>query len=108
MAFETWDNPNERKSLQRERQARLASTPISSFQYSDVIFTAANTDTEIPITLQVGQEGAATIRFIPVSLPGAGTVYRDVSASAKAWSPTRIYLRFSSTGTVRMLIFTEA
>lgn len=108
-----------------EETARRTSVPFAKFEYVSVTFSAADTDTDIPITLNptdpeavrwivVGTEGTATALVggwdgpvVSLSL-SPSAIYRDGSASRRAWTPTTIWLRSQQAGTFRLLLFLEA
>lgn len=96
-----------RKSLERWAPAVEARFPWANTQFVTVTFGTANADHDIAHTLNVGGN-ANNIRWIVVSATSAAVIYRDGSATAKAWTANRIWLRASATGTVRLFLFTEA
>jgi len=103
MAF----TPDEQQALQRERVARLRSTPISRYVYVDVSFDTANQDTDIALGDLKPQDPDA-VRWVPVSLSTAATIYRDLSGTAVAWQQSHIKLRSSAICDARLLLFVEA
>ena len=82
-------------------------SPAARFQYVDVTFpSGANTDIDIPHSLKAPDPSA--IRFQVVSADRAVAVYRDLSGSAKAWTPSVIYLRASvASAACRLLLTVE-
>jgi hypothetical protein len=94
------------REFERERSARLASSPIAAYEYVDATFTGAGSDLDIPHTLDpIDPE---SVRWLVVSNSAATSVYRDLSGAAKAWQSTHIWLRASAACTVRLLLFLEA
>jgi hypothetical protein len=81
--------------------------PFSTYQYVDVTFpSSANTDLVITHTLSVTDP--ESVRYIPVDLSSAGVVYRDKSATRRAWGNGYIILRASSSSLqARLLLCVE-
>ena len=78
-------------------------TPFASFEYVDVTFGTANTAHIIPHSLSGPTEG---IRWIPVSIEGNGTIYRDNAIGRQAWGSDYIVLRSSLANQVCRLLLT--
>ena len=110
-------------ALRREETARRASVPFARFQFVTVTATTADTDIDIPHELHptnpedvrwivVGTEGTASALVGgwdgPITAVSSGSIYRDASASRKAWQPGYIWLRAMHPGTFRLLLFLEA
>lgn len=90
--------------MARDVENRL---PFALTQYVEVTFpSTANTDLVIPHTLNPADPEA--VRFLVVSQEAAGHVYRDASASRRAWGTAYVILRsdIASLG-ARLLLFTE-
>ena len=112
-----------RADLHREETARRESVPFARFQYVTMTAPTADVDVDIPHDLNpsdpetvrwlvVGTEGTASTPVGgwdgPVVVVSSGSVYRDASASRKAWQPGYIWLRAMHPGTFRLLLFLEA
>lgn len=82
------------------------SVPFSQYQYVDVVFTTADSDTFIEHQLKTDDPEA--IRYEVVSRDRAGDVYHDYSAARRAWKPGYLLLRCATAGArVRLRLFTE-
>lgn len=84
--------------------------PYSRFEYVNVTFNAsANVDTDIPHSLSPSDP--EIVRWEVVSLghtAAAGVIYKDTSATRKAWQTTHIYLRSTvASVTARLRLFLE-
>lgn len=81
--------------------------PIATSEYVDVTFAStANADTVIPHSLNTPNYD--DIRYLVVEQDGAGSVYRDLSATRRAWGRNYLILRASTASlTARLLLFTE-
>ena len=110
-------------TLRQEETARRESVPFARFQYVTLTATAADTDIDVPHDLNptnpeevrwivVGTEGTASATVGgwdgPIAAVSSGSIYRDASASRKAWQPGYIWLRAMHPGTFRLLLFLEA
>lgn len=105
MPFESFKG-EQFSALQRERQNRRQSTALARYVYADVVFTAPDTDVDIPLG-DLNPSTAQSVRWIPVMLTAAAVVYQDQSGTAKASTPTHLWLRASAACTARLLLFTE-
>lgn len=101
--FEVFTSPPQRAALERERAARLASTPIARFQYVDVTFLAPDQDLAISHTL--APLDPTSVCYIPVRLSAGAVVYQDQSASATPWTSSLIRLRASAACAATLLLF---
>ncbi len=102
----TWTTA-ETLDVQRERTARLKSTPMSRYVYANVTFSATNQDTDVALG-DLKPQNPDDVRWIPVELSAAAVIYRDTTGTAAAWTQTHIKLRASATCTARLLLFIEA
>lgn len=101
--FDEFSDAGERKALQRERSARLNSTPMQRFQFVDVTFPASGSDTDVVHTLAplVPED----VCYVVVKISAGAAVYNDQSATRTAWTSNRILLRCTSACTVKLLLF---
>lgn len=75
-------------------------------QYVDVTFGTAGADTVVRHTLSTARPN--DIRYLVVQQDAAGSVYRDLSPTRRAWGADYIILRSSASGLkTRLLLFTE-
>lgn len=96
-------------TLRQEETARRTSVPFARFEYVTVTFATANVDVDIVHTLR--PTDPESVRWIAVSTestPSAGVVYRSSAAARLPWSQSRVWLRCTHAGTVRLLLFLEA
>ncbi len=93
MAFEEFRDSNEKASLNRERGARLESTPLRRFQVVPVTFASANVDVDIAHTL--APTSPEDICYHVMKQNKAGVVYQDQTVTRIAWTATTVRLRSS-------------
>lgn len=82
----------------------LKMLPINTYEFVNVTFAAADTDTVIATTLVT--DSPNDIRWIDVT-PGTGRVYRAADPNKTPWKNTYIILRSSAIGSTRLLLFVE-
>jgi hypothetical protein len=68
--------------------------PFSSFQILDVEFGTADTDVYVEHSLKTDRPDE--VRFEVLSIDKGGVVYRDGSASRRAWQAGYLFLRCSA------------
>lgn len=90
----------------------LKRTPMSQYEYVDVVFGPLNTDTAIPYSI-LAPEDPETIRWIDITPNTVGTstpafVYRETGIQRAKFTAYNIVLRATQTGyTTRLLLFLE-
>ncbi len=104
--FPAFADTGQRKNLETLNQEMLTRTPVQQFQYVDVTFSAANTDTGIPHTLKVSDVNA--VRWVMVSVNAAASIYRSTTGAATPWQANQIWLRASAICIARLYVFVEA
>ncbi len=82
------------------------SSPIASWQYVDVTFTGAGTDTDIAHTLDPKAE-IENVRWEVVAIDADTTIYRDPAPTRRPWQATHIWLRAGAACHARLLLFLE-
>lgn len=92
-----------RLPLERERTARLATTPISAYQYVDVTWTGSG---ERDIAHDLAPTDPLSVRWLVVQKTAAMDIYQPVTATAA--TTTTLWLTSSAAGTARLLLFLEA
>lgn len=91
-----------RLALERERTARLQSTPTSAYTYADVTWTAAG---ERDIAHGLPNTGAP-VRWVPVMTTAPMRLSQNPAGTPA--TATTIYLTSDAAGTARLLLFLEA
>ena len=90
-------------ALETERSKR---SPFAKFTFVDVTFGTVNTDYIVTHTLDTPDP--EVIRWWAISNDTAGVVYRDASATKRAWGERYVVLRCSAANaTVRLMLFVE-
>lgn len=80
--------------------------PAGQYQYVDMVFELADTDTPIPHQLRASPY--ADIMYEVVKASAACVVYEDMSPTRQDWNESFIYLRCDTAGTtVRLLLTTR-
>jgi hypothetical protein len=82
----------------------LRMLPQGQYEYVDVSFAMADTDTVIPTSLV--PEDPNSIRWIDVT-PSSGKVYRASDPNRVAWQNGYIILRNTEVQSTRLLLFLE-
>lgn len=88
-----------------ERLNLLKLLPFGQYEYVDVTFAAADTDTLIPYSI-LRPENVNAVRWLDVT-PGAGRVYRAADPNRQSWGLNYVILRNSAAGVTRLLLFLE-
>jgi hypothetical protein len=83
----------------------LRMLPQGQYEYVDVTFAAADTDTVITYS-SLAPEDFNAIRWIDVT-PGTGRVYRASNPDRTTWKQGYVILRSTVAGTTRLLLFLE-
>ena len=83
----------------------LQMLPLGQYEYVDVTFAAADTDTTIPYT-RLKTEDYNSVRFIDIT-PSTGKVYRAAHPNKTAWGLNYMILRCTVAQTTRLLLFLE-
>jgi hypothetical protein len=87
--------------------------PFGAYEFVDVTFTAANTDTIVPYTLRT--DDPESIRWIDISRGSVysgsetpGHVFRSGNSTRKNWAPSYLVLQSSVAGyATRLFLFVE-
>lgn len=103
--FTAFTDLGQRTDLRRLNVELLTRTPMQQFQYVDVTFSAANTDTGVPHTLQVSDANA--VRWQVVSINANTNVYRNTTGTAIAWQGNQVWLRAGAVCVARLIVFVE-
>ncbi len=91
------------KTLDRLELFKLM--PIGQYEYVDVTFAAADTDTVISYSI-IRPEDFNSVRWIDVT-PNAGRVYRAVDPNKRNWESGYVILRSTAIGSTRLMLFLE-
>lgn len=85
----------------------LPRLPFANAQFVDVTFpSGADTDLVISHTLKTARPNE--VRYLVVTQEAAGSIYRDTSATRRAWGSNYIILRSNTASlAARLLLFTE-
>jgi hypothetical protein len=94
------------KQLQVSEDAQLLRMlPVGQYEYVDVSFVMADTDTVISYT-NLRAENPESIRWIDIT-PSTGRVYRAADPNKTTWNSGYVILRSTAIGSTRLLLFVE-
>lgn len=91
--------------MQNMRSEMFRMLPMGQYEFVDVTFAAADTDTVVPYSILHPQD-FESIRWIDVT-PQSGKVYRASDPNKTAWGNGYIILRNTAAQTTRLLLFVE-
>jgi len=83
----------------------LRMLPQGQYEYVDVNFVAADTDTVIAYSILKPQDFNA-VRWIDVT-PNVGRIYRAIDPNKLNWDSGYVILRSTAIGSTRLLLFLE-
>ncbi len=101
------DSPKEnpKQKLLQDRLEIFKLLPFGQYEYVDVTFTVADTDTVINYNT-LRPEDVNAIRWLDVT-PSTARVYRAVAPNRTNWAPGYVILRATAACTTRLLLFLE-
>jgi hypothetical protein len=94
-----------RPEWDREVLKRDTQIPMKQWAYRDVVFGAADTETDVSNPFP--REPPAQVRWLVVAVSPAATVYRAAPPDQVAWTSATLWLRATAACTARVLFFME-
>lgn len=83
----------------------LRMLPLSQYEYVDVTFQAADTDTVVTYE-RLRPQDPESVRWLDIT-PHTGKVYRALAPNRTAWAYGYMILRSTVAGPTRLLLFLE-
>lgn len=90
---------------QNPDSALLPMLPMGQYEYVDVEFVAADTDTVVKYEVLSPQD-PESVRWLDIT-PHTGRVYRALAPNRTSWADGYVILRSTVVGTTRLLLFLE-